>query len=223
MPALAADPTIRRQVMSAAREVLADDAGAPVGVIADRAGVSRATFYRHFGSRERLLQSVQLEPRPTARRRILAAAKDMLISRSLDELSMEELASRCGRVPRDPLPPRARQGGAACGADRGVLAVRGRPGDHRRASRRSAGRGPAARSAAPSWASPASAWDSCVPSSMRSRHGEVPAPKGWGPCLRRPSGCWRSTWPARWRRARSAPCTRSWRSRRWSARSSSTS
>ena len=30
MPALAADPTIRRQVMSAAREILADDAGAPV-------------------------------------------------------------------------------------------------------------------------------------------------------------------------------------------------
>ena len=50
--------------MSAAREVLAEDAGAPVSEIADRAGVSRATFYRHFGSRASLLESVALEPRP---------------------------------------------------------------------------------------------------------------------------------------------------------------
>ena len=92
MPALAADPTIRRQVMSAARVVLADDAGAPVAVIADRAGVSRATFYRHFGSRESLLESIELEPRPDARARILGAAKDMLMTTSLAELSMDELA-----------------------------------------------------------------------------------------------------------------------------------
>jgi AcrR family transcriptional regulator len=96
VPALAADPTIRRQVMSAAREVLASEPGAPVAVIADRAGVSRATFYRHFGSRQSLLQSVELEPRPDARTRILAAAKDMLITTSLDELSMEELAAAAG-------------------------------------------------------------------------------------------------------------------------------
>jgi AcrR family transcriptional regulator len=92
MPALAADPTIRREVMSAAREILANDAGAPVAAIADRAGVSRATFYRHFGSRESLLESIQLEPRPEARTRILVAAKDMLLRTSLAELSMEELA-----------------------------------------------------------------------------------------------------------------------------------
>ena len=96
MPALAADPTIRRQVMSAAREVLAADAGAPVAEIADRAGVSRATFYRHFGSRASLLQSVALEPRPDSRARILAAAKDMLVTTSLAELSMEDLAKAAG-------------------------------------------------------------------------------------------------------------------------------
>jgi AcrR family transcriptional regulator len=92
MPALAADPTIRRQVMSAAREILAQDAGAPVAVIADRAGVSRATFYRHFGSRELLLESIELDPRPDARSRILAAARDMLLTTSLAELSMDDLA-----------------------------------------------------------------------------------------------------------------------------------
>lgn len=96
MPALAADPTIRRQVMSAAREVLTEDAAAPVSVIADRAGVSRATFYRHFGSRAALLQSVELEPRPEARERVLAAARDMLVTTSLAELSMEELAKAAG-------------------------------------------------------------------------------------------------------------------------------
>jgi AcrR family transcriptional regulator len=92
MPALAADPTIRRQVMSAAREILGRDAGAPVAEIADRAGVSRATFYRHFGSRESLLQSIELDPRPDARTRILAAARDMLLTTSLAELSMDDLA-----------------------------------------------------------------------------------------------------------------------------------
>jgi AcrR family transcriptional regulator len=94
--ALAVDPTIRRQVMSAAREVLAEDAAAPVAVIAGRAGVSRATFYRHFGSRASLLQSVAVEPQPPAETRILAAAKDMLVRQSLDQLSMEELAAAAG-------------------------------------------------------------------------------------------------------------------------------
>jgi AcrR family transcriptional regulator len=96
MAALAADPTIRRQVMSAAREVLAEDASAPVATIAGRAGVSRATFYRHFGSRQSLLKSVALEPQPAAETRILAAARDMLVRTSLDELSMEELAAAAG-------------------------------------------------------------------------------------------------------------------------------
>ena len=96
MPALAEDPTIRRQVMSAAREVLARDAGAPVATIAGRAGVSRATFYRHFGSRASLLASVEVEPRPDARARILTAATDMLVRTSLAELSMDDLAKAAG-------------------------------------------------------------------------------------------------------------------------------
>lgn len=96
MAALAVDPTIRRQVMSAAREVLAEDAAAPVAAIAGRAGVSRATFYRHFGSRESLLRSVALEPQPPVEARILTAARDMLVRESLDQLSMEELATAAG-------------------------------------------------------------------------------------------------------------------------------
>lgn len=92
MPALAADPTIRRQVMAAAREVLEADPGAAIDAIAQRAGVSRATFYRHFGSRRALLQSVSHEPRPDARSRILVAAQEMLIRSSLSELAMDDLA-----------------------------------------------------------------------------------------------------------------------------------
>jgi AcrR family transcriptional regulator len=92
MPAVSTDPTIRRQVMAAARGLLEEDAGAPVARIASAAGVSRATFYRHFGSRAALLASVAREPRPDARARILSAAEEMLVRTSLAQLSMDELA-----------------------------------------------------------------------------------------------------------------------------------
>jgi AcrR family transcriptional regulator len=92
MAALAADPTIRRQVMAAAREVLASDPEAPIVQITRRAGVSRATFYRHFRSRRALLESVAHEPRPDAQTRILVAAQEMLVRTSLADLSMDDLA-----------------------------------------------------------------------------------------------------------------------------------
>jgi len=96
MAAVAADPTIRRQVMSAARVLLREDPGAPVERISRAAGVSRATFYRHFGSRSRLLSSIAHEPRPSAKARILAAAQDMLVRDSLADLSMDDLARAAG-------------------------------------------------------------------------------------------------------------------------------
>src|SRR5688500_6187676 len=89
---LAADPTIHRQVVNAAREILAKDPEAPIDRIVKRAGVSRATFYRHFGSRHALLESIAHEPRPKARTRILGAAQEMLVRTSLAELSMDDLA-----------------------------------------------------------------------------------------------------------------------------------
>jgi AcrR family transcriptional regulator len=96
MPALAEDPTIRRQVMAAARDILARDPSAPVDRISRAAGVSRATFYRHFGSRSKLLESVAHEPRPDATTRILTAAQEMLLRTSLDQLSMDQLANAAG-------------------------------------------------------------------------------------------------------------------------------
>src|SRR6188472_3170132 len=89
---LAADPTIRRQVVSAAREVLSRDPEAPIETIVRRAGVSRATFYRHFASRDALLERIAHEPRPKARERILTAAQEMLVRTSLADLSMDDLA-----------------------------------------------------------------------------------------------------------------------------------
>ncbi len=96
MVAFAVDPTIRRQVIAAARDVLAHDATAPVGRIAEAAGVSRATFYRHFGSRAALLASVAIEPPPDSRSRILLAAQEMLVRTSLADLSMDGLARAAG-------------------------------------------------------------------------------------------------------------------------------
>ena len=49
MSPVSADPTIRRQVVNAAARVLATDPDAPIELVVRRAGVSRATFYRHFG------------------------------------------------------------------------------------------------------------------------------------------------------------------------------
>lgn len=92
MAAIAADPTIRRQVMVAAHQVLATEPEAPIARITERAGISRATFYRHFGSRGALLESVSHEPRPDASTRIMVAAQDMLIRSTLAEIAMEDLA-----------------------------------------------------------------------------------------------------------------------------------
>lgn len=96
MAAVATDPTIRRQVISAARGVLGADEAAPVAAIATAAGVSRATFYRHFGSRAALLETIAIEPRPNARARILLAAPELLVRSSLADLSMDELARAAG-------------------------------------------------------------------------------------------------------------------------------
>ena len=96
MAAVAADPTIRRQVVEAARLEIAADAHAPVLRIARTAGVSRATLYRHFGSRDALLATIDQQAPPSARARILDAAQEMLLRGSLADLSMNELARAAG-------------------------------------------------------------------------------------------------------------------------------
>jgi AcrR family transcriptional regulator len=90
------DPTIHRQVVVAAHAHLAEDPKAPITRIASQAGVSRATLYRHFGSRRGLLAAVDVEPPAPARERILEAASELIGQRGIQALSMEELATAAG-------------------------------------------------------------------------------------------------------------------------------
>lgn len=69
---------------------------ATIDDFASAAGVSRATFYRSFRSRSELLEALRREPEPDSRDRILRAALDLVGSRGLAALSMDELADRAG-------------------------------------------------------------------------------------------------------------------------------
>lgn len=93
---IARDPTIQRQVLAAARTLLADDPATPIAAIVDRAGISRATFYRHFGSRDALLEAVEVEAPSPARERITASAVELMARGGLHGFSMEDLALAAG-------------------------------------------------------------------------------------------------------------------------------
>jgi AcrR family transcriptional regulator len=64
--------------------------------LAARAGVSRATLYRLFGSQQHLLQRLGLQPPPTVRSRILDTALELVGRHGLAELSMDDLAAQAG-------------------------------------------------------------------------------------------------------------------------------
>src|SRR5215211_7241846 len=64
--------------------------------LATKAGVSRATLYRLFGSQQNLLQELGLEPPPKVRGRILDTALELVSRHGLAELSMDELAAQAG-------------------------------------------------------------------------------------------------------------------------------
>lgn len=63
-----------------------------VGEIARAAGVSRTTFYRSFPSRADLLVELKVEPEPDTRQRVVDAARRLLQTQTLADLSMDELA-----------------------------------------------------------------------------------------------------------------------------------
>jgi AcrR family transcriptional regulator len=71
-------------------------AGLSMEQLAARAGVSRATLYRLFGSQQHLLAELGLTPPPTVRSRILDTALELVGRHGLAELSMDELAARAG-------------------------------------------------------------------------------------------------------------------------------
>jgi AcrR family transcriptional regulator len=64
-----------------------------VAEFAAAAGISRASFYRAFESREVLLEALDIEPQPDARKRILEAALKLVGAQGLTALSMDDLAA----------------------------------------------------------------------------------------------------------------------------------
>lgn len=86
----------RERIISEARGLLAEGEIPTVGRIAAAAGVSRASFYRTFSSRDDLLDALEVQAEPAARERILESAMTMIGAGGLTFLSMDELAARAG-------------------------------------------------------------------------------------------------------------------------------
>ncbi len=84
----------RDHILSKAPGLLAQAEKPTVAQFAEAAGVSRASFYRAFGSRGALLEALAVEPEPGARERVLEAALDMVGAHGLTALSMDDLATQ---------------------------------------------------------------------------------------------------------------------------------
>jgi AcrR family transcriptional regulator len=82
----------REKILGPARGLLAQGGSPTVAELAAAAGVSRASFYRAFASREALLEALEIEPEPDARERILEAALKLVGAHGLTALSMDDLA-----------------------------------------------------------------------------------------------------------------------------------
>jgi AcrR family transcriptional regulator len=67
-----------------------------VAELAAAAGVSRASFYRVFESREALLEALDLQPEPAASQRVVEAALKLVGAHGLTHLSMDDLATEAG-------------------------------------------------------------------------------------------------------------------------------
>jgi AcrR family transcriptional regulator len=84
----------RERFLQKAPGVLAENPNAAVAELAAAAGASRASFYRHFKSRQALLEALEVAPEPGTRERLLEAALEMVGDRGVSALSMDDLAER---------------------------------------------------------------------------------------------------------------------------------
>jgi AcrR family transcriptional regulator len=84
----------RERILGKARDLLAKGGSPTVAQLAAAAGVSRATFYRAFETREALLEALDLQPEPGARERILDVALKLVGAHGLNALSMDDLATQ---------------------------------------------------------------------------------------------------------------------------------
>jgi len=86
----------RERILKRARGVLEKEDRPTVAQFASAAGVSRASFYRVFKSREALLEALEVAPEPGTKERILDAALVEVGAHGLSALSMDDLADRAG-------------------------------------------------------------------------------------------------------------------------------
>jgi AcrR family transcriptional regulator len=87
---------VERRILDQAPRVLARGGQPTVADFARAAGISRASFYRHFKSREALFEALDVAPEPAARERILGAAVEVIGANGLPALAMDEVADRAG-------------------------------------------------------------------------------------------------------------------------------
>lgn len=86
----------RTAILQQARGLLAAGGNPTVAQLAAAAGISRASFYRAFRSRDALLEELKVTPEPGSRERILDTALEMVSATGLAALSMDDLADRAG-------------------------------------------------------------------------------------------------------------------------------
>jgi AcrR family transcriptional regulator len=86
----------RSRILTAIRPTFAGGARPSVDEVARTAGISRATFYRHFRSRDDLIRELAVDPDPATRDRVLETALDLVGRHGLAALSMDELAAKAG-------------------------------------------------------------------------------------------------------------------------------
>jgi AcrR family transcriptional regulator len=84
----------REKILGKARGLLAKGGSPTVAELSAAAGVSRASFYRAFESREALLEALEIDREPGARERILEAALKLVGAQGLTALSMDDLATQ---------------------------------------------------------------------------------------------------------------------------------
>ena len=87
---------IKDRILVRARRLLAEGEKPTVAQLVEAAGVSKASFYRAFDSRESLLRALEVTPGPDARERVLKAALEMVSASGLTALSMDDVADRAG-------------------------------------------------------------------------------------------------------------------------------
>jgi AcrR family transcriptional regulator len=87
---------LRARILAATRARFAQGVAPSLAEVAQTAGISRATLYRAFSSREELLRALAFEPEVESRERLLAKALEMIGQQGLAALSMDALADAAG-------------------------------------------------------------------------------------------------------------------------------